>query len=176
MWPEDSPLTVWIRCRNDSEMEPAQTVVQALARIGRNPQHTQVLVCDPTGSGSKDIGAFVQVAEELGAPRDALSVTTPHPSVAWLHALIDRGLGDLRFFADLNSDRPGPGRMTVAESLESLCPYLHTTQSRGVVLSVCGEHSDHLVLSSRQVAHQCTRNFRACPYRRSASAHARKAP
>jgi len=171
MWPEDSSLAVWTRRADDREMESADTVVQALARIGRNPTDTLVLVCDPTGSGSEDLDAFVQVTEELGAPRNALIVTTPHPSIAWLTALIDRGLSDIRYHPDRDCGRPDTGGLTIAESLNLLCPNLHTTQSRGVVLSVCGEHCDHLVLSSRQVAHQCTRNFRDCPYRRSTSAH-----
>lgn len=157
-------------------MEPADSVVQALARIGRDPEHTLVLVCDPTGSGADELEAFVQVAEELGAPRSALSVSTPHPSRTWLTSLVDRGLSELRYHADPGSTGPDVGRLTLTDSLELLCPNLHTTQSRGVVLSVCGEHSDHLVLSSRQVAHQCTRNYQNCPYRRSTRADAHSAP
>jgi len=174
MWPEESELTIWTRPSAGCDTEPAVSVVQAPARIGRHPRHVVAVICDPTGSGSEELGAFVQIAEELGAPRDALSIRTPHPSVAWLNALIDGGLGDLRYSGDLSADRPEPGRVTIAESLDQLCPSLHATRSRGVILSVCGEHTDHMVLSSRQVSHQCTRDFWDCPYRRSESAHSKR--
>ena len=131
----------------------------------RDPGRLAVVRCEPTERDLEELEAFVRVAVDLGVSRDALTVATPHPSADWLDRLVRHDLGDLRFAPCSDNGPPRAGRVTAAESLGRVCPELHTTRSRGVMLSVCGAHADRLVLSAHQISDLCTRRYEDCPYR-----------
>ena len=162
-------MEFWTRDDNQGWWKEWPDALQGLASLSASHVEVLLLSLKPDAELSALI-ATVRLVRKLVGRAVTIIIASPHPSDEWLRPLKEYGIDHVWLV-----QRPGAEaqrRGIFARLLEidnGICPALHSRTSNGTTLSVCGCHSDRMVLARHHFDRWCLRSHRQCPHWREVS-------
>jgi len=138
--------------------------LEAVACAG--PAVAQVLVVESDPDEDEQILAAIRLTRRLASPAVTVVAGSEHPSADWRES-VRRAGADRALLVPLATKRGRrmSGPLEGAQELgDGICPELHALHDPRCALSVCGRHSDRMVLARHHFVRWCLAGKETCPH------------